>query len=607
MGHQIADPFHYDVILGLGAEGRIGLLLQLLQQAAVFFLRRRLVVTSVEVVEQLVDADVAAADAGQQIFQLLRMEALQHHLVHLGERQVVPVQLLLQQLLAGGNVLVPIQLSEPGRHLGPRPAGAQEARIGVHPVAARVRLLLGDHLHLIAGLQRVGKGHNAAIHLGPDAAVADHAVDVIGEIERGGPRRQVDDVPLGGEYIDPVLEHLTAQIVQQGAAFGEILLPGEELAQPLDLVFEGTGLGGGLSPFLVAPVSRDAEFGILMHLLGADLDLHRLPLLPHHHCVDGLVAVGLGVGDIVVKFAGNMMEMGVDDAERRITILQPLGDHPHRTHVEQLVEFEVLLLHLAPDAVDVFRAAIDFGLDPGLRQRIAQGLHELADVALPIESFLVELLGDLLVGIRVQVTEGEIFELPLELTYAEAVGERRIDVGDLLGHQHPGLLIRQLGFPQAGDPLRQLDDDSAHILHHGEQHAAHVVHLLRGGLATVQGLQRADGLHLQHPFHQLGDLGTEVLVHLLLLDEAGFDEGIENGRFEGGEIHAEHQQYAHHLDATHQQAVGERLVAKRQTVLVDGSQLILVAFTQGKGTDPLLQSEIVFQMNFAHRNHGINP
>ncbi len=120
-----------------------------------------------------------------------------------------------------------------------------------------------------------------------------------------------------------------------------------------------------------------------MHLLGADLDLHRLPLLPHYHCVDGLVAVGLGVGDIVVKFAGNMMEMGVDDAERRIAILQPLGDHPHRTHVEQLVEFEVLLLHLAPDAVDVFRSAIDLGLDPGFGKRIAQGLHELADVALP--------------------------------------------------------------------------------------------------------------------------------------------------------------------------------------------------------------------------------
>lgn len=173
------------------------------------------------------------------------------------------------------------------------------------------------------------------------------------------------------------------------------------------------------------------------------------------------------------------MEMGVDDAERRVTILQPLGDHPHRTHVEQLVELEVFLLHLAPDAVDVFRAAVDFGLDAGLGKRIAQGLYELADVALSIESFLIELLGDLLVGIRVQVTEGEIFELPLELTYAEAVGKGRIDVGDLLGHQHPGLFIRQLGFPQAGDPLRQLDDDSAHILHHGEQHAAHVVHLLR--------------------------------------------------------------------------------------------------------------------------------
>jgi len=123
----------------------------------------------------------------------------------------------------------------------------------------------------------------------------------------------------------------------------------------------------------------------------------------------------------------------------------------------------------------------------------------------------------------------------------------------------------------------------------------------------VKGLQGADGLHLQHPFHQLGDLGAEVLVHLFLADETGFDEGIENGGLEGGEIHAEHQQDAHHLDPAHQQAVGERFVTQGQAILVDGSQLILVTFTQGKGTDPLIQSEIVFQMNIAHRNHGINP
>jgi hypothetical protein len=87
-----------------------------------------------------------------------------------------------------------------------------------------------------------------------------------------------------------------------------------------------------------------------------------------------------------------MVEVGVNDTERRIAILQPLGDHPHRAHIEQLVEFEVLLLHLAPDAVDVFRPAIDLGLDPGLGQGIAQGLHEFADVALAIEPLLVSCL-----------------------------------------------------------------------------------------------------------------------------------------------------------------------------------------------------------------------
>ena len=301
------------------------------------------------------------------------------------------------------------------------------------------------------------------------------------------------------------------------------------------------------------------------------------------------------------------MELGVHDTERRIAILQPLGHYPHRAHIEQLVEFEVLLLHLAPDAVDMFRPTVHLGVNSRLFQPITQGLHKLADVALAVEPLLVELLGDLLVGIRVQVTEGEIFQLPLELADAQTVGERRIDVGDLLGHQHPGLFICRLRFPQAGDPLRQLDHHGAHILDHSEQHATHVVDLLRRGFAAMEGLQGADGFHLQHPFHQLGDLGTEILVHPLLADETGFDEGVDDGGLECTDIHAEHLQDAHHFDTTHQQLAGQRLVTERQTILVDGSQLILFTVTQGERADPLFQGEVVFQMNIANRNHGINP
>ena len=128
VGHQVADPFHDYVILGLVAERRVGLLLQFLQQAAIFLLRRRLVVAGVQVVDHLVDADVAAADAGQQIVGALQIEAAQHvALVDLGHAEVVAIQLLVEQLAPGDDVLVPIQLSEPGGHLGPRPAGAQEA------------------------------------------------------------------------------------------------------------------------------------------------------------------------------------------------------------------------------------------------------------------------------------------------------------------------------------------------------------------------------------------------------------------------------------------------------------------------------------------------
>ena len=69
----------------------------------------------------------------------------------------------------------------------------------------------------------------------------------------------------------------------------------------------------GISKTFTTRNQLTSNQSILMHLVGTDLDLHRLALWPHHDSVDGLVTVGFGVGDIVVKLAGNMVEMGVND------------------------------------------------------------------------------------------------------------------------------------------------------------------------------------------------------------------------------------------------------------------------------------------------------
>ena len=51
--------------------------------------------------------------------------------------------------------------------------------------------------------------------------------------------------------------------------------------------------------------------------------------------------------------------MGVDDTERGIAILQTLGNDAHRPDIKQFIEGEMLLLHFAPDAVNMLRTAIN--------------------------------------------------------------------------------------------------------------------------------------------------------------------------------------------------------------------------------------------------------
>ena len=101
----------------------------------------------------------------------------------------------------------------------------------------RVWLLLGDDFNLIAHLQLVGKRHDAAANFRPDAAVPHVAVDVVGEVQRRGARRQVHHVALRRKDVDPVVEHLAAHFVEHLAGVGHLLLPGNQLAQPRDAVF----------------------------------------------------------------------------------------------------------------------------------------------------------------------------------------------------------------------------------------------------------------------------------------------------------------------------------------------------------------------------------
>ena len=129
--------------------------------------------------------------------------------------------------------------------------------------------------------------------------------------------------------------------------------------------------------------------------------------------------------------------------------------------------------------------------------------------------------GDLLVLLRLQVAEREVFQLPLDMPDAQPVRQRRVDVEHFAGHPVTLVLVGVLDLADGTGTFGQLDQRHAHVIDHGHQHLAQVIDLRLG--AQHQRLARieagTDRRHALHAIDQLADHRTEAFLHL---DQAGF-------------------------------------------------------------------------------------
>ena len=141
-----------------------------------------------------------------------------------------------------------------------------------------MRRLGGQDLDDVAVLQRGVEAGHAPVDLGADAVVADLGVDAVGEIDRGAAGGQAAHLALGGEDEDLLLEDVDLEVVDEVLGIEQVLLPLHQEAEPAELL---VGPGVGLAALLVMPVSRHADLGGLVHLVGADLDLHRVARVRH--------------------------------------------------------------------------------------------------------------------------------------------------------------------------------------------------------------------------------------------------------------------------------------------------------------------------------------
>ncbi len=236
------------------------------------------------------------------------------------------------------------------------------------------------------------------------------------------------------------------------------------------------------------------------------------------------VRVFFGLRDIVIKLAGDGVENIVDYAERLVTLRDALHDDTNRAHVVNLAEGQVLALHLAVNAVDVLGPSLDIRFQSFAREMFLDVGRDPLHIGFAVGTALVQLRGNFAVTFRFQVAKGEVFQFPLELPDAQAVGNRGEDVNRLFGFLN---LFRRGHIAEGAhimQPVGQFDQNHAEIRSHCQERFSQIFRFAVTGFAAVHAINPGrQRFQLGHAINQFGDFGAE-----LPLDVYQGDAGIFN-------------------------------------------------------------------------------
>ena len=347
----------------------------------------------------------------------------------------------------------------------------------------------------------------------------DLRMHVVGEIQRGRARGQVDDFPFRRQRIDAVFGEFALEAALHALGAGL-----EQLPHPFDPARQRGVVAG--AAFLVAPVRGHAEFGLAVHLAGADLHFDGFPLRTEHRGVQRTVIVALGPGDVVVEFARHRHPQRMHHAERGVAGGHVLDQHAQRTQVVELADRHVLLLHLPPDAVDVLRPPGDFGGHAVRGQRVREFAAHFGDVAFAAAAVVVEQARDALVGLGFQRAKREVLQFPLQLPDAEPVGQRCVQVA---GEPRHRLALRGIQIVHPSHPRqlpREQDRHHAQVLDHRQQQPAQAFLV---ACRTGLGVQRPNLRRGVLSFQQRRHARMRAQDRVALRRRRGFAERVQRG------------------------------------------------------------------------------
>src|SRR5215207_8524305 len=438
---------------------------------------------------------------------------------HLLPREVEARGLLLEELPAQLDTLGPLLLGDGVADAVARARGLDE----VEPVARGLRAGRGENLDHVAVLDGRPERHHPAVDARARAGVADLGVDHEGEVDGGGAARELDDLALRREGVDVLRVEVELEGFEEVARVLHLLRPLDERAEPLERLVV---VVRAAAPLLVFPVRGHALLGDAVHLLGADLYLEGLPLVADDGGVERAVEVVARRGDPVLEAPRDGLPEGVDDAEGAVAVARLVGrDDARGDEVVDLVELDLLALELLPDGEEPLDAPLDRDEgDAGLAHLLLDALGHRLKERLVLGAAALQLLGQRPVLFGVEVFEGEVFQLGAQAPHAEAVRDGREDVERLLRDAAALLRLEVLERAHVVEPVGQLDEDDAHVVHHREEHLADVLGLLL--LARLV----ADVGEFREAVHEVRDLLAEGVADDLGVDERVLDHVVQEPR-----------------------------------------------------------------------------
>ena len=331
-------------------------------------------------------------------------------------------------------------------------------------------------------MQQVADRDQAVVDLHRLAGTAHVGVNVESKIQRGGPVRQNLHITLGRKNVYTLRKKFALEIGQELDRAGRVagLQRLAHLSQP---IVKSVGAIAQRHGTFVFPVGGEAPLGNLVHALRADLHLHIAAFRTDHGRVQRFVAVGLRVGHPVFQSLRNgFVLVGYDHVN--MPAQQPFFGAGRRFHddangkkIVNVLERDVLRTNFIPDGIDALRSPGDTGLYVQLLQRFLQRLGEGIDVCFAGAFGLRQLLGDVVVLVRVADFQANILELGFYRIQSQPMGQGCVNGAGFCSYFQLFRRRHTADSAQVMQPVRHFYQHHPHIEQHRFQHFADVLSL----------------------------------------------------------------------------------------------------------------------------------